>query len=468
MFDMKTGIDFIKKYKSALIGLSAVIAAFIYFIGPSFLNLVEFLGFRIPQNDLRSDYIKGVLWAIFLGLTITVWPVNRRDKKALLVVWVIKCILMLIVMLFFEYHYQLDMFGYFAGAKHDPKEWAAMEMVGPSLSVASIIWLHLQTFLNSFHATKATFGMIGLVGIYMFYRAVVLLLRQEKIKLFYFFALFPTILFWSSAIGKEPLMLFSLSLFFYALIRYARDGYPWFGAVLLLSLATAAYIRPWLGLIFGMPTAVICLLTLRARRLKINIVFFIVLAFIILHFSAHFMRGFGINSSNGLIEAANAKFVNFNMGGSVLAENNIPTVPEQNGMINKIVMPEPPPPARPKYNSLTDVLFFIPKGLFSALFRPLPADVHNIFALFAGLEDAFMLILFVLAVKRARLWKLKNPICIWAALSVMLWAVLYGFVSFNMGSICRYRMQILPVFLGLLLYLMYVKKGEIIFKKEGR
>ncbi len=87
------------------------------------------------------------------------------------------------------------------------------------------------------------------------------------------------------------------------------------------------------------------------------------------------------------------------------------------------------------------------------MFRPLPGEVNNVFGFLAGLEDSFLLILFALAMKRLRWRELLDPIIIWAILLIVTWAAAYGFIGFNLGTVCRYRMQILPVFLGILLYL---------------
>ena len=85
--------------------------------------------------------------------------------------------------------------------------WGLMtSYLWPNVPVPFIVWLHRLVHMDSFHAAKVTFGMIGFLAIYLFYRAIVIFLRQEKIKILYIIAFFPSILFWSSTLSKEPLV----------------------------------------------------------------------------------------------------------------------------------------------------------------------------------------------------------------------------------------------------------------------
>ena len=105
-------------------------------------------------------------------------------------------------------------------------------------------------------------------------------------------------------------------------------------------------------------------------------------------------------------------------------------------------------------NGPADIARYAPVGMFSALFRPLPGDVMNTFGVLASVEGLILLGLFARAVKRSRLRDFKDPLVSWAVAVVFLWALIYAFVSSqNFGTAVRYRAQILPIFLGLLLYL---------------
>lgn len=104
---------------------------------------------------------------------------------------------------------------------------------------------------------------------------------------------------------------------------------------------------------------------------------------------------------------------------------------------------------------LGGMLSFAPIGIFTALFRPLPGEVLNVFGLMAGFENFFLLGLFLLAIKKNKFADLKHPIVALATSYILVWSLLYGYISFqNLGSAARFKLQVLPVFLLLLFYLI--------------
>ena len=111
---------------------------------------------------------------------------------------------------------------------------------------------------------------------------------------------------------------------------------------------------------------------------------------------------------------------------------------------------EPPQPL----TSVGSVVTFLPLGLFTALFRPLPGEVPNPFGVMAGVENVALLLFAGFAVLRARLRDVLDPVVLWAVALLGAWASLYAFLSYsNLGSAVRFKLQILPVLLLLLLYL---------------
>src|SRR5690606_22583316 len=96
----------------------------------------------------------------------------------------------------------------------------------------------------------------------------------------------------------------------------------------------------------------------------------------------------------------------------------------------------------------------MPLGITAALFRPLPFEILSPFGMLAGLENAFLVYLLLWAIRRTRLRDLKDPFVAWMLLTIGTWATVYGFVSYqNLGSAVRFRLQILPLLLIVLLHL---------------
>jgi hypothetical protein len=56
--------------------------------------------------------------------------------------------------------------------------------------------------------------------------------------------------------------------------------------------------------------------------------------------------------------------------------------------------------------------------------------------------------------RRTRLKDLREPLVLWALLTLIIWAMVYAVDSFqNLGTASRHRLEITPFMLGLILYL---------------
>jgi len=471
---LQAGTNGLVKAKVLLQALLAFgVVCFIVF-SPAILDIVVFLGKRIPQVDVRTDYLKGLLLAILLGLTIGAWPVSSQDKKALWGLWAIKCVMMLGPMLVYEYTYQTDAFGYFSGARYDITQWKQMEMGWPNSPVVFIIWLHQHTFFDSFHASKVTFGMIGLLAIYIYYRAAVVFLRKERLMLLFIFGLFPSILFWSSTISKDPFVFLGIAVYCYGVIKWARTGSTASAMIMLSGIVLSAAIRYWLGFIIGIPALIVTLQMISVRNFRSRIIVSVMIVLVIAFFSSKVMHAFHLNSVKDLSTVANDKYAGFADGGSLVFEDKprseaagvqsgavVVKAPEAEALKPAPALNAAAKKAKKKFKGISDVFIFVPRGIFTVLFRPFPGEVPNAFGLLAGIEALVLFALFTFAVIRARFRKFKDPLVIWALSVILFWSAAYGFVSYNLGTVCRYRLQILPVFIGLMLYFAFMERGSL-------
>jgi len=402
--------------------LSAVI------IAPIFLEMVVMSGnhFRpYPGEDLTLDYVSGVLWATILGISILFWPISSRDKKALLRIWLIKVIVVLVLMLAYEYQYALDPDGYFSHAIAPDFVWQGFSFSNGTSSMQQLTWLFLKIVPGSYHAAKITCALIGLTGIYLYYRTAVIFLRHENIRMLYVLALFPSILLWSSILGKDPITLFGISLYVYGVVAWFRLKLFRHLITLALGVLIVALIRIWVVPIIMLPLVVFVL----SGRVNIiwKVMFVAVCTLGLVFFIPKIMALWNISTIADLFAFRTYAVTAFIGGGSSVEA--------------------------PSITVFSDLIAYIPMGIFTALFRPLPLDVTNIFGFLQGLENVALLILFTVAVKRTSLKELKDPLVLWAVLLVLVWASFYGLVTYNFGALVRYKLQILPVFVGLLLYL---------------
>ena len=114
----------------------------------------------------------------------------------------------------------------------------------------------------------------------------------------------------------------------------------------------------------------------------------------------------------------------------------------------------------PEFKNAWQMLQFAPIGAFTALFRPLPGEVNNPFGALAGIENFGLLFLFIRGIRRTKL-KLffQDPAMVWAFSLILFWSFVYGFVSYqNLGSAVRFKLQVLPILVGAILFLNYHRK----------
>lgn len=386
----------------------------------------EQFGAHLPVVDATGDYAVALAWALFLGLTIVLWPVPERDKPHLLALWVAKILVVLLPMLVYEAHYGvLDAYDYYATPQR-AFAWTAFELTAGTGNMYRLVWLHGWLGPDSYHAAKLSFAMVGLLAIYVFYRGIALHMNRASLPLLYALALFPSILFWSSILGKDPIVLLGIALYLYGLLASWRRG-RWALPPLATGLVILTYFRIWLVPIL-LVAAVPLLLSGRwsvGRRLLALLA----------------MTAVGVAAAQQVSEVF------------VLVGEDLPSA------IGRISQAWADDGGSGQYigagfSGYADLARFAPLGAFTALFRPLPGEVPNLFGLLAGLENAVLLALAALALLRLRARDLRDPVVLAACLLVGTWAAVYGFVSYqNLGTAVRFKVQILPVMLCLLLHL---------------
>jgi hypothetical protein len=399
---------------------------------PAYIELIAFLGQYIPLDDVISDYLVALVWAVALGITILFWPVSTKHKKILLFLWLARCAVALGFMLLFEYRYQtsMDALGYFRRALGEWGSWQDYGGLGTQRTTA-VVWFHQQILPNTYHAAKITFSMFGLLATYLFYRAAVLFWQQENTRIFYILGLFPSILLWSCIIGKDPLVLLGIAIYTYGVLAYYRKGHFFYLILIAGGIALTAAIRPWMSLILSAPMAPFVVSRVQGSIIK---AFFVVLFLIATWMSFDLLlETFRIQTAQDVVDQIDTIQQLSTRGGSTA----IPDV---------------------ALTSLGNTLIYLPVGIFTVLFRPLPGELLHFFGLLSGIENAVLLILVWVGIRRTSWQDITNPVILWLISLVLLWATFYAFgASYNLGTTMRYKLQILPLLLLLVLYLIQKK-----------
>jgi hypothetical protein len=400
---------------------------------PGVLDSVARFGSHIPQPDMPGDYV--IAWALGLAIwaSILVWPVREQDRWGLLILWGAKLGVALGFMLLYERSYAgLDAYYYFRTARAG--DVVASDFSAGTQRVVEIARLFPDAIRYSYHALKVIFALIGLVGVYLFYRAAVLASGRDRPALLLVLGLFPSILFWSTILGKDPVMLMGVGVYTLGAVHWAR-GRPRVGSMLLLAgLGVALAIRFWMVPIMLLPLLPL-VVTRRASRLtRFGMVTAGLAAIALL--AGRFARELQLSGLADVLSAANSLSSGMAVGGSA---QQLP------------------------FDVTTPAGFaaFLPLGVFTALFRPLPFEAHNLFAMLAAVEGSVLLILLVVALLRLRRVGLGDPVVRWAVSFVVIWSGVYSILSYqNLGAAVRFRLQILPILLLVLLHLATSRKQQ--------
>ena len=195
----------------------------------------------------------------------------------------------------------------------------------------------------------------------------------------------------------------------------------------LLGLASCVFMRPWLGTLF-IPSLVIYFFKSN-KGLPVKIAGVLVAGLLLSSSYDLIKYKLNVNSTQDVLRRLEFSRKNFSLGGSALKQEV------------------------PKLSGISDLIIQSPPGIFTALFRPLPFDVSGPLGFLSGMEGLLLIFLFFRAASRTQIKEIGEPLVAWALVLVLSWAVIYGFITQNFGTLIRWKTQVLPIFLGLLLYL---------------
>ncbi len=274
------------------------------------------------------------------------------------------------------------------------------------------------------------FTFLSFLGSYYFYRAFRLAFPDGSKGLYaalIFF--FPTILFWSSAIGKDALMSLSLGLLAYGGAKVIVN-WKWSGIIpLALGFTGALWVRPHIAAISIVALALAFLLP-GGKRQHFNPAVYIIglamvagLAWYLLPQVMSFLNLKQL-SSGEIIDYLYNFQIGSGLGGS----------------------------AYQGFNLYNPVSYFL--GPITVLFRPFPWEAHNLQALMESLAAIFLLFLI--------LWRIKSVGRAIASLITNTYSryIIFYFIAFtliftaivNFGTLVRERVMIQPFLFMLISY----------------
>lgn len=414
-----------------VVGIGIATVAVLVTAAP-WLTLVRFLQTG-PIEGLEpvratSDYLTGCVWALLLTGVVVIWGTLAGMLRPLLLAWLAKVLVVLALMPFFDYSYGLDPDGYYMNASSPGFLWGGLELGEGTSNTQMLTWLHVRWLSSSFNATRLSFALLGLVAIYLCYRSAVAWIGREDHRVFFVFAFTPSVLFWSSILGKDPIAFFGISAYLYGAATWHRHGRLASLAWVAAGVAAAMWIRPWLGPILLVPLAVLGLFGRTSVPARLVSIALAIAGAAVAPSIARMTTNTDDARPAALLETANEMSRSFQVGRSTIEV--------------------------PEINSYGKLVAFAPLGVFTILFRPLPGEVPSPFGLLAGVENVALLLLAFRAVARSKLAVLRQAPVLWSFAILSMWSAIHAIAVFqNLGTASRLKLQITPLLIGLLLYL---------------
>ncbi len=407
---------------AALIGTPIImIAAFVLF--------GNFAAVQFRIYNMTEDYASGVIAALLLLASIQFWPIPAAHRVVLILLWLVRVGVTLGVMLAFEASYEIDANVYYQSGKilNDPLSFMAFGE--GTFNITALVGV-LAQLTDAYSAMKVIFSYVGLIAIYIIYRSCVICLGREIIVVLYALGLLPSLLFWTSILGKDPIVLLGIAIYFYGVAGMIVRQKMSMLVYVVIGLTIASFIRVWLGVIFVTPLIATYVLAGRSSALTKFIFILIAVPGFLITLQG-FSEKFSLETTQDLVNTTQDISNSWAYGGSAQQIEG-------------------------SFTSIGSMIAFLPVGSFTALFRPLPFEVPNAFGMLAGLENAFILSLFVVGLMRRGFGWIRQPILLWAVSALLVWGAVYGFASYqNLGTAFRFRVQVAPILLLLGLYLTY-------------
>lgn len=420
----KIKILFVILILTAFIG-GILLPILVQWIGSSGRNLIHIQG--------ADEYFIALVWGAALSLIILMFQIPWNIKKHYLLLWGLRCFVTLFIMLFYENYYSLDAYEYYKNImlQHffEQAAWAG----GTNFIIKFGVFLDNNfPFGRSYHAFKVVWSFIGFLAIiplYNIYKEFVN--HRDNVLVLWVLGAFPSLVFWTSILGKDPIAALGIAWAAYGLLRMCTkidlSGFLYsVGGLYLLS-----FVRFWLAAIFLLPALLSFIWSKSVNKVWR-------LAGVLLCGSGLTYLIFNIKNVLILTTAADA-FESLNYFSSAWARGG-------SGL------------EAPSFSSTSDILMFLPLGIFTAMFRPLPGEVNNIFGIIAGLESLSIIFIFIYSIKTMKMSMWSNATVTYCWSAILVWSSFYAFISYqNLGTAVRFRAQILPFLLLLPFILTSIK-----------
>jgi hypothetical protein len=321
---------------------------------------------------------------------------------------------------------------YYEQMDHWYAPWAGAYFHDNSIIIQLNAMIYLFSFGN-YHVHTIFMCFISLCGLVALYKTFYPIMTDKPKELCIAVFLIPSVVFWTSGVLKEAIIVFALGFLFYYLFQALHDQKKKLKNYLLFSLAALLLVMTKMYVFAALVPAIISLFVVKATGynqlfLKCTIVHCILFS---IGFHTYFIHEEGDviwflhQKQQGFIHTA----LSLNAGSYFDINYLKPTI----------------------YSLIKNS----PQAILNTLFRPHLLESKSILILISAIENTFLLALTVLGIIFFKKPDAKTYIYLATAISfVLVLSVLIGVLTPVLGSIARYRIPITPLYVITLLLII--------------
>jgi hypothetical protein len=286
----------------------------------------------------------------------------------------------------------------------------------------------LRTLDLSYLGCFLVFNIIGMIGLLAFAGSLISVTKNstKHIKTLALILIFlPSISFWSSAIGKDPISFMATGLALWAALDFKNRK-----LLIIFSILAMLIVRPHIA---GIMVIAISLSIIFDKNVNIKFKAFILMcslavSAVLIPFALQY-AGVGENISSESLQTFVETREGTNLDGG---------------------------------SSLDISTMTLPMKMFTYMFRPLPFEAHNITALLASIDNVVLLFIFILSAKHLTNKNLQKDLAnrkfMWAYALVTL--VILSLTTANLGIAMRQKWMFIPMFAYLFISAISAKRSS--------
>ena len=417
----------------------------------SFLAMNEYIiaiGNTVLSNDPIMDFHLNLSFYWLAGLILILLPINQRTKSVIVYAHIFRLLFLHTITIGYLFLFSSDkgsevisldeMFYFLDGITLSSNE---IGYVGSGL-IKRINFLISEFLPINYFLNRTFFSFFAFTGLILIWKAIAEYYTKPFNVLLILLLFFPSLTFWSLNMGKGPLILLGLGIYFLGHLRLLRDFSFHSLCLFFLGILIIGLVRPWVVLIIGPGIILSALLDPRIRQS--SKILSISLAIILIPFVLSTIVSLVIRGAPAGDDQIFSMEIIFSIINKFIAEGSTADVVNNPLVIATEVT---------KINSIADLIN--PSKMFSALFRPFPGEAGGSIGIVVGLESIFLLLFSIFTLVRGYVSKIRiDTVCIILISHIIFWSILYGAIlEFNWGYLFRQKVIILPFLLSLLFLL---------------